>query len=185
MRVRLAGMAVISGLGGSLTEFVRGLATDATAITHTQLGYPVARLPGGLPDDPVELARAVALDAVVDAGLSPEHLRDPATLLVVATTKGDIRGILDGDGETCLGPFLGRLRRALGHRGHAELVSCACASGGAALARARRLLEAGWGSRALVLGIDRLNDFLVHGFGALGALDEAEEETEKEAEASE
>ncbi len=166
---RIAGIAVASAWGPALEDFTEGLRAGRVALGARWRDWPVARLPEDLAADPVALACAVVRDAVADAGLPAGTLADPRTILVVCSTKGDIRGLEGGDGGVALGPFLARVRDAIGHGGHAELVSAACASGGVGIGRAAQLLEARWGDHAVVLGIDVLHDVLVQGFGALGA----------------
>ncbi len=172
---RFAGMEVVSALGADLEDFDRALRTGVGGLRAEPDGTFLGRMPHpdwDGPGDPLAGFLATVLAGACrragqDAGAV---LADPDTLLILSTTKGDIAGLLAGAGETRLGPFLGRVRRAAGHRGHAELVSAACASGAVAIARAARLLEAGWGRRALVLGFDRLDPFLVAGFRCLGAM---------------
>ena len=166
---RIAGIAVASAWGPALEDFAEGLRSGRVTLVSRWRDWPVARLPEDLAADPVGLVRAIVCDAVADAGLAADSLSDPRTILVLCTTKGDIRGLEGGEGGVALGPFLDRVRDAIGHAGHAELVSAACASGGVGIARAAQLLEAGWGDRAVVAGIDVLHDVLVQGFGALGA----------------
>jgi acyl transferase domain-containing protein len=178
-------MEVVSALGADLEDFDRALRTRAGGLRAEPDGTFLGRMPHpdwDGPGDPLaEFLATVLAGACRRAGLDATAvLADPDTLLILSTTKGDIAGLLatsmdspeaaSGGGETRLGPFLGRVRRAVGHRGHAELVSAACASGAVAIARAARLLEAGWGRRALVLGFDRLDPFLVAGFRCLGAM---------------
>ena len=167
---RVAGVGIACVAGPDLASFADALRSDTPGRVAQWLGWPAARLAHDLQRDPLHLCRTVTQEALADARLSRSILADPGTILVVSTTKGDIGGILGGPGEISLGPFLGRVRETLGHRGHAELVSTACASGDTALTRAVRLLQAGWGRRAIVLGVDLLHDFLFHGFAALEAL---------------
>ncbi len=174
-RPRFAGMEVVSALGADLDAFDRGLRDGAGGLRSDPDGTFLGRMPHPPwdgPGDPLAgFLASVLASACIRAGQhAPSLLADPDTLLILSTTKGDIAGFLAPGGETRLGPFLGRVRRAAGHRGHAELVSAACASGAVAIARAARLLEAGWGRRALVLGFDRLDPFLVEGFRCLGAM---------------
>lgn len=123
-----------------------------------------------LQDPRLDAVATVVGRACDDAELDPDARTAADTLLVVASTKGDIRGLATPPGAVSLGPFLQRVRARINHRGHAELVSCACASGGVTVARAATLLAAGWGRRAIVLGIDWLDPFILDGFACLGAM---------------
>lgn len=173
---RLAGLSVQSAAGGGLDGFERGLREGLCGIRGVMDGWPVALLaesPSGVKGNGDCLAgflEGIAAAAITRSGADPAVLGDPGTLVVVSSTKGDISGLAGPAGETSLGPFVGRIARRFGLSGHSELVSCACASGGIAVARAVRLLQSGWGTRALVLGFEMLNRFLVSGFASLGAL---------------
>jgi len=180
--VPVTGLALVSALGPDLAVFAARLLAGQGGLTGELLGWPVGRLPEGVVPDPAAndapaaLAEHVVRAAWAQAGLAPGLLGAPETILVLSSTKGDIRGLLGACralGEVRLGALLGRVRRRLEHSGHAELVSSACASGGFALARAARLLELGWGERAVVVGLDRLDPFVVQGFASLGALSRA------------
>lgn len=168
-------MEVTCAAGADLDEFDASLRAGSGGLRAEPDGTWLGRMPHPPWDGPgdafAEFLARVLGDACIRAGENPATLReDPDTVLVIATTKGDIAGLMNPGGATRLGPFLQRVRRAAGHRGHAELVSAACASGAVALARADRLLQAGFGRRALVLGCDRLDRFLVAGFRCLGAM---------------
>lgn len=172
---RIAGMETATALGPDLEAFSRGLRNGTSGlIAHgdgqsvASAGFAFARPCDG--KDPLGRFLAdLVLRAFARTDLPPELATDRDTILVVATTKGDISGLLDPPGEVALGPFLSRIRRALGHDGYAELVSCACASGTAAIARAVDLLTLGRGKRAVVIGFDMLDRFVVAGFSHLGA----------------
>lgn len=176
---RIAGFDARCALGDGIAALRDGLRAGRGGLAPDAAGrivgaMPVVRDPAGTAPDPrIDAVAAVVATACADAGLAPACLADPDTVLVVASTKGDIRGLDAPPGPRSLGPFLQRIRDRLGHRGHAELVSCACASGGVAVARAARLLAAGWGCRAVVLGADWLGSFVLDGFSCLGAMSAA------------
>jgi len=176
IRTRLNGMSVYSAIGSGLDEFERAMKEGACGIRGDIDGMPVAAIGDvglrrdGHPDAVAGFLSDVVVAALDDAGQGRDVLRDPGTILVLSTTKGDISGLLGSRGPVSLGPFAGRIRRHFNHSGYFELVSCACSSGGVAVARAARLLEAGLGDRALVIGFEMLDRFLVAGFGSLGAL---------------
>ncbi len=171
---RFAGMEVVSALGADLDAFTSAIKSGIGGLGVQPDGAWLGNMPHPAWDGPgdvlAEFLVRVLESTCRRAGEHPDVLADPDTALIVATTKGDISGLLAAGGSTSLGPFLARVRRAAGHRGHAELVSAACASGAVAIARASRLLEEGFGRRVLVLGFDRLDPFLAKGFGCLGAL---------------
>ncbi|NOZ01011.1 MAG: hypothetical protein GXP54_03880, partial [Deltaproteobacteria bacterium] len=173
---RLAGMSIVSAVAVDLTGFNAAMQRGERGIRDEMEGWPVALIRDAFfrrdtdDDSLADMLNGVATAAFTDAGEDPALLREPTTALIISSTKGDIQGLATSEGETSLGPFAARIGRRLGVRGHLELVSCACASGGVALTRALRILRGGWARRVLVLGFERLNRFLVKGFGSLGAL---------------
>lgn len=172
---RILGIDARCALGDDTSTLWDGLRRGRGGLASDPQGRFVGRMaaltgaPADAPDPRMAAVAAVAQGAWQDAGMPPEALASPDTVLVVASTKGDIRGWLAPPGPRSLGPFLQRVRDALAHRGHAELVSCACASGGVAMARAATLLAAGWGRHAVVVGVDWLDPFILEGFSCLGA----------------
>lgn len=172
---RITGMAACCALGGDARTAWRNLLAGATGLRPDGTGTVTGAMPHppweGEGDPWAACIAGVAREAIGDAGEDPARaLADPATGLVVATTKGDIEGLRRPGRPDSLGPFLRRVRRALGHQGPAELVSAACASGSAALVRADRLVRGRVCRRVLVIGADRLDPFLVEGFRCLGAM---------------
>lgn len=134
-----------------------------------------AELPGEVVDEagdwralPLHLARAAATEALAEGG-------EPARAelgLVVSTTKGDLSGICGpGAGLGSPGRLADRLAAALSIEGPRAAVSCACASGLAAVALGCRWILSGRASRVLVVGTDSLSPFVVQGFSSLLALD--------------
>ncbi|HOU53914.1 MAG TPA: beta-ketoacyl synthase N-terminal-like domain-containing protein [Myxococcota bacterium] len=172
---RISGMAACCALGGDVRSVWRNLLEGASGLAPDRTGTVV----GAMPHDPWDAdgdpwaacIAGVARRAIEDSGADPARaLADPTTGLVVATTKGDIEGLRLPGRPVSLGPFLRRVRTAMDHRGPAELVSAACASGAAAIVRADRLIRGGVCRRVLVVGADRLDPFLVEGFRCLGAM---------------
>ena len=139
---------------------------------HGDLHHTLAALDGGSGDpapltgDLLPLVLATARDAL--RGTSPD-------LVIIATTKGDLprwRADLQsssaaGDG----GPewLAAQVAAALECPGFA--VSGACASGPLALGVAARGILAGRWRRVVVIGADRIDDFISEGFAALKAID--------------
>ena len=116
---------------------------------------------------PLHLATLAAREACSDWSGSPDH----RTLLCVSSTKGDMSGITaPGTGLGNPHKFARALAAELSHQGPIAALSCACASGLAALAYAARLIQSGSIDAALVVGADTLSPFVAQGFGALLAL---------------
>lgn len=125
---------------------------------------------GGERDLAFRSALAAAHEALHEARASA----DQRLGLVLASTKGDLRGVVagdPGDGLGMPGRLAARLSQALGGGPLLGAISCACASGLVALATAARHLHLGTCERVLVLGVDVLHPFVLAGFGSLHALD--------------
>jgi 3-oxoacyl-[acyl-carrier-protein] synthase II len=114
------------------------------------------------------LALAAARQALREADREP----DERLGLVLATTKADLEGgIAAGTGRAAPWRLLAELAEHLGLGGPSAAVSCACASGLAALALGARWIRSGRSERVLVVGVDVLNGFILSGFSSLLALD--------------
>lgn len=119
-----------------------------------------------------QLARAMALCAAEEA-LDEAGAPERASLgLVLSTTKADLSGVWGaGHGLGNGARLADELAAALGIGGERRAVSCACASGLAAIAVAARALARGAAERVLVIGTDGLTPFVLRGFESLLALD--------------
>ncbi|MBL8748097.1 MAG: hypothetical protein JNK78_02985 [Planctomycetes bacterium] len=182
IRVHVAGRGAITGFGQGRRAFVDAIFAGDTAIrprgrtaafavpTSVAAEVPGDAVPPGLAarDHAWWFATTAAREALAEAHDPPCE----RTMLVLASTKGDLSGV-DGAGDGLGQPWrLGaRLAHELGIGGEVVNVSCACASGLVALATAARRIAAGEVERALVVGVDALHAFVMAGFGALNALD--------------
>jgi 3-oxoacyl-(acyl-carrier-protein) synthase len=118
---------------------------------------------------PLHFARLAAREALEDWGGRPGD----QTLLVLASTKADMSGIITESGSGLGNPrrLATTLKDDLGLTGPVAAVSCACASGLSALAFAGRALRRGTATDALVVGTDSITPFILRGFSSLLALD--------------
>jgi 3-oxoacyl-[acyl-carrier-protein] synthase II len=98
--------------------------------------------------------------------------------LMLGTIKGEIdlleKHYLQGTGEESdcnLGNLLGKVTALTGVRDKGTIVSAACASSTAALARAAAMIQGGHCDCVLVVACDSVTEFLFSGFSALMALD--------------
>jgi 3-oxoacyl-[acyl-carrier-protein] synthase II len=98
--------------------------------------------------------------------------------LILATTKGEIdlleQGMLEGSGDvSCSRPgvFLGKVASLAGVDDAGTIISAACASSGAAVARAGAMIRGGYADCALVVACDSVTEFVFSGFSSLMALD--------------
>jgi 3-oxoacyl-[acyl-carrier-protein] synthase II len=98
--------------------------------------------------------------------------------LVLASTKGEIdlleKNLLSGEGdasESNLNNLLQKVEQLAGIKGGAMVVSAACASASAALARAAAMIRSGHKDCVLVAACDSVTEFVYSGFSSLMALD--------------
>ncbi len=183
-RVFLAGRGAVTGFGTGIAPFLTALFAGHTAIADrrrtARFAVPTAvaaEFPADTlatlaphPDQHHDLAFASALQAAREA-LAEANLPAASTPLVLASTKGDLTGVLDtGTGLGLPARLAARLAKALGCPAVLGTVSTACASGLVATALATRHLRAGHHAHALVVGVDVLHEFVITGFGALHAL---------------
>jgi len=181
-RVFVAGRGAVTGFGRGSATFVDATFRGETAIaprrrtaafvapTSVAAEVPAHVLPADLapPDHAFLFAKLAAEEALAEAG-------DPTRAdlaLVLASTKADLSGVVgDGDGLGQPWRLAERLARSLALGGGATTVSCACASGLVAIATAARRIALGEIPHALVVGVDALHEFVMAGFGSVGALD--------------
>ncbi|MCA8953392.1 MAG: hypothetical protein KDE27_28020 [Planctomycetes bacterium] len=179
--VYVAGRGAVSGFGRGLAALVDGVFAGESALrprrrtagfaapTRVAAEIPAEVVDSGiLEPELVGWAGAVAgREALDEAGVAAREVG-----LVLASTKADLSGIT-GPGRGFGSPL--RLAQDVAQRlevvGVHAAISCACASGLIALALAARRIAAGEIERALVVGVDVLNEFVLRGFGAMRALD--------------
>ncbi len=144
----------------------RGRLAQVECLTSVAAEVPHECFEAGLPPA-LSLARRAAREALQDAGLAGADVA-----LVLATTKADLSRGIARAGEHAA-PW--RLCQALAaelEAGEPRIaVSCACASGLAALAQGARWIRRGVARHVLVVGVDVLEPFVLQGFSSLLALD--------------
>lgn len=150
------------------------IAGSALLSAHGNLDNTLAALDSGFGDpaplvgDLLSLTLTTAREAL--GGKPPDQV-------IIATTKGDLpRWRADlrtspGTGDGGPSWLAAQVATALGCQGFA--VSGACASGPLALGVAARGVLAGRWRRVMVIGADRIDDFIDEGFAALRAIDPA------------
>ena len=115
-----------------------------------------------------------ARQALQQAGIDATQA---GVLFVIATTKGNVELLEQGDGDDeslLLGIAARRIARYFGNENRPLVVCNACISGLAAQTAALRLLEAGYYETAVVIGADVQSRFIVSGFQSLKALADEE-----------
>jgi hypothetical protein len=146
---RLAGVDCLTAIAAEVSGDVVGAAGDWRSL-------------------PFHLAREAGTEALLEAG-DPGRER---LALIVSTTKGDLSGICgSGAGLGHPGRLAEALSGSLSIGGPRAAVSCACASGLAAVALGCRWMLTGRVERVLVIGTDSLSPFVLQGFSSLLALD--------------
>ena len=161
------------------------------ALVRRSAGVPrPARVPRRLHTDVFKMARAALAEAVDSSRLPPPDLGAPDTAFIVATTLGHLVDMAGIAGRWAARDLPARwppstlltfpihalmhmLAAEFGFAGRTDTVCSACASGGAAIALAVRLIQAGEAARAVVVGVEPLSEFAHAGFDALMLLDPA------------
>lgn len=127
--------------------------------------------PNGRTDFEALLEEAIG-SVVAESGVDPKA---PGTRLVIATTKGNVdclRHDPKPDPRCFIAETARRVAGRLGFAAAPAVVSNACISGVAALAVARRMIEAGTCSDVIVAGADLLTEFVVAGFRSFKSVSE-------------
>ena len=181
--VFVAGRGAVTGFGRGLSALCDAVFRGETALRRRERTaayraetevcgeFPAGTLPEvALPerDLPLRAALLATEEALEEAG-RPDLSRMG---VVLATTKGDMSGIC-GQGAGLGSPIrLGaQVSEALGFGVNPTGLSCACASGVMGIASAARRIAMGELDRLVVVAADAVNEFILRGFGGLGALD--------------
>ena len=108
---------------------------------------------------------------------SPVSVPEDSRLLL-ATTKGEIdileKNLLKGTGDASksnLNNLLNKVKRLARVKDSGIIVSAACASSSAAVARAAAMIRSGYSDSVLVVACDSITEFVFSGFSSLMALD--------------
>lgn len=179
--VHVAGWGAVTGFGAGREALWSGIVEGRSALRERRrtASAPAptdvaAEVPGledvVVADRALSIAKAAAHEALRAAG----GLDSAQVPLVLASTKGELTGIglgAAGSGFGSPARLARRLADELGSPSVLGAVSCACASGVTAIALAARAIERGEVERALVVGVDVLDEFILAGFGGLQALD--------------
>jgi 3-oxoacyl-[acyl-carrier-protein] synthase-1 len=166
--------AILEGTTGvqlQVREAFRNQPVCAALFTAEQ--WQAMQVAAGNRFTPFETLLWLSIEAAVSA--APVDFADPRTLLIIASTKGNI-GLLQDAAEqdpqalVSLSASAKKLAHALGYPADPIIVSNACISGMTALLTAKRLMEAGLYDRAVVTGADCISPFIVAGFRSFQAL---------------
>jgi 3-oxoacyl-[acyl-carrier-protein] synthase-1 len=115
-----------------------------------------------------QLLTSSIIDVITETGINPA---DDGTILVVATTKGNIDQLSTKPlSELYLHRTAKSVATAMRFVNTPIVISNACISGLSAIITAHRLLKSGQYHTAVVAGADVLGQFIISGFNALNAL---------------
>lgn len=141
-------------------------ASRLSDVQWKEIAAKVNDVPGLSPFE--QMALCAARQALRETGETAD-LKD--TVLVLATTKGNIEGLgTDDDERNLLTTSAGIIARAIGITATPVVVSHACVSGITALLYGQRLLESGRYKQAIVVGADRFTRFVLSGFQSFQAV---------------
>lgn len=181
--VFLAGRGAVTGFGRGVDELCDRIFAGETALRTRRRTADFraettvcGEFPKGTIDDVALPERDLPLRAALlatEEALEEAGRPDVASMgVVLATTKGDMSGIC-GEGAGLGSPIrLGALvSEAFGFGLPPTGLSCACASGVVGIASAARRIALGECDRLVVVAADAVNEFILRGFGGLGALD--------------
>lgn len=200
-RVVVTGLGIISAIGHGVAQNCEHLRKGRTGIgkaKHLDSSFKEKFLFGEVPLSNAELRTSTGLsdtrgltrtellaiiafkEAVGDAALSKEELKDFSTALLSATTVGGMveTEAIHGDANTHTEPseFVNcyrsgahtlELARIFGIKGYTDTINTACSSSANAIMLGARLIKAGRARRAIVGGVDSLSKYTVNGFNAL------------------
>lgn len=132
----------------------------------------------GIPEPVITLAGFTRLETMLIRALEPVIERHPLparSLLLVSTTKGNIREIAGGgaasDGSLSL--MAGKVGRYFGFSETPWVLSNACVSGILAVAVAKRVIDAGAFDAVYVVAGDEVTEFVLSGFAGFQAMSAA------------
>ena len=181
-QVFVAGRGAVSGFGLGVQALCDGVFAGKTALQprvrtghHEVTTKVVGEFPAGTFDQGIaenELPRHSSLFATEEAFAEAGNPDRQRMGMVLATTKANMSGIC-GEGRGLGSPmFLARqLSNDLELGLPPSALSVACASGVIGIATAARRIATGECDLMLVLAVDVINEFIIKGFGGMGALD--------------
>jgi 3-oxoacyl-[acyl-carrier-protein] synthase II len=181
MNVAIAQSDAVTAYGWGIDALWNGLLSNQTAIKPTDRfadrGF-LSNQAALIPDLEIETgeSRAMAMTKRLLAPLVGKI--DPMTPLILATTVGEIeyveQSILNENPDFAASArpqvLLGRLKQLLALRGHAMVISSACASSAVALSRAASMIRHGDAKQVLVVACDSVSEFVYSGFSTLLSL---------------
>lgn len=176
---------ILFGAARAITPLAHDLRGTVAAMLAGQCALRPAPFRGNGPEVPVaritdppraEGARRAdhLVHAVVEgtmAGLRRDIRRDPRTAWIVATTKGDILALEEGNPADARLPVWGeRIAGVLGLPTPPIILSSACISGTLAIKHGADLIALGLVDHVLLIGFDMASDLVLSGFLALHAI---------------
>lgn len=202
-RIVVTGMGIISAIGDTVNANRNSLIHKKSGITsltqfkthyaanrpcgEIKLGNEELKIKLGVDDPGVTRTSLLALDAfnqaVQDAGLSDNQLRQSDTAFIGASTVGGmcLTDELYHDANRAVGgsPYLASydnasvdlfLQQRYGLGGFVNTINTACSSSANAIMMGARMLQLGMASTVIAGGADSLAKFTINGFNALHIL---------------
>lgn len=181
MKAVVVAAEVITPYGTGIDACWDGLMANRTAISHlsrfnTKAFFSDygATIPGLQYHGDVSLVMQMLVKLFASSG---RQIPADAKLLL-ATTKGEVdileKNIISGTGaasESALPHLLRKVVALTGVKGGAMIISAACTSSSAAVARAAAMIRSGQTECVLVAACDSVTEFVFSGFSSLMALD--------------
>lgn len=202
-RIVITGLGIISAIGDNVESNRQSLVSIQSGITelqHFKTHYASIRPCGEIKHTTTSLQQQLSAyepgvtrtsllalhafqQAVTDAGLSAEILKDPQTALIGASTVGGMcltdelyhDANKDEDGSEFLASYDCAsvnlyLQQRYQMQGFVNTINTACSSSANALMYGARLLQQGYAKRVIAGGSDSLAKFTINGFNALHIL---------------
>lgn len=178
----IADTSCVTPLGFTVQENWEALLSGTSGLAYQDVGaikqVPVGRIADALLDTHFEtlglsgtFSRLEKMMLLAASPLVKKHQPNARTAFVMATTKGNINALREGQPEQALLTALGdKLQKHLAMANRPIIVSQACVSGVLAVSVAKRMIQMGMYDNALVLTGDELSEFVVSGFQSFQAI---------------
>lgn len=184
MEIAVTGDSILCPLGMETVGVMQALEAGATGIRpHDFDGHKVLAslfsdaMRAAIQCDGFSFFESLLIRAIEQAVVSSgTDIRSPRTLIVIASTKGNISQLaMKGEQplqeeEITLGASAGRIAAYFEYPLVSHVVSNACVSGISALIHASRMIKAGLYDAAIVAGADEVSLFIQSGFQSFMAL---------------
>ncbi len=167
--IYIDGYSLISSIGDSAEESVKSLRVGEGEPISLDFGVKYYKIPNSNPSDYYDLIERVIREAIDNAGVLVDELRDIGLFLGTSSAKlplnetylkesGELLEDLDMDEVTKI------ISDRVGIGGFRTIISTACTSSSNALIQAKEMIESGLISKAIVVGVELYNELTIRGF---------------------